>query len=270
MFAERRHRARVALCCAALAAALALAAHTTPAPAHGPAAGPRGNASSLYPGPSVSIMVVGAGNVILAQPEQISVAASAVSTSRGVCGIAAATPLAALVDLRRVGGPPFSIRDYGHCTSSPRNSGQLFVYSLDGETNHGQNGWEYKVDNRSGTTGAGDTSGPQGNGRLLANGATVLWFWCQSFGGGCQRTLEVRAPASVSRAAAMSVEVVGYDNDGHAKPMPGARVSIGGSSAVTGGSGRATLRAPTKSGVVGVRASRPGSVPSFPDVIQVR
>jgi hypothetical protein len=215
-------------------------------------------------------MVVGAGNVILAQPEQISVAATAVSTSHGACGIAAATPLAALVDLRRVGGPPFSIRDYGHCTVSPRNSGQLFVYSLDGETNHGQNGWEYKVNTRSGTTGAGDTSGPQGNGRLLTNGADVLWFWCQSFAGGCQRTLEVKAPAGVSRGSSIGVVVVGYDNDGHAKPMSGARVSIAGSSAVTGSSGRATLRAPSKPGSVGVRASRPGSVPSFPDVIQVR
>ncbi|MEA2216030.1 MAG: hypothetical protein QOK19_1591 [Solirubrobacteraceae bacterium] len=272
MSAERRSIGPVARRCAALAAvsALALAVHAAPAPAGGTGGGRQARPSSLYPGPSVSIMVVGAGNVILVQPEQISVAATAVSTSHGTCGIAAATALAALVDLRRVGGPPFSIRDYGHCTSSPRNSGQLFVYSLDGETNHGQNGWEYKVDNRSGTTGAGDTSGPQGNGRLLANGARVLWFWCQSFGGGCQRTLEVRAPATVARGSAMSVSVVGYDNAGHARSMPGARVWIGASAAVTGSSGTATLRAPSKTGPLGVRASRPGSVPSFPDVVQVR
>jgi hypothetical protein len=267
MSAEGKRIARAALFAALVSvSAIVLVA----VPAHGSRGAPAVRAVNLYPGPSVSIMVVGAGNVILGQPEQISVAATAVRTSRGACGIAAATPLAALVDLRRVGGPPFSIRDYGHCTSSPRNSGQLFVYSLDGETNHGQNGWEYKVDNRSGTTGAGDTSGPQGNGRLLANGAKVLWFWCQSFGGGCQRTLEVVAPAGVSRGSAMSVEVLGYDNDGHGKPMSGARVSIAGSAAVTGSSGRATLRAPSNAGPIGVRASRAGSVPSFPDVVQVR
>jgi hypothetical protein len=227
-------------------------------------------ALSLNPGPSVSVMIVGAGNVILGQPGEISVAATAVKTSRGACGIAAATPLAALVDLRRVGGPPFSIRDYGHCTTSPRNSGQLFVNSLDGETNHGQNGWEYKVGNRSGTTGAADPSGAFGDGHLLASGSKVLWFWCQSVAGGCQRTLEAAAPASGTPGHTLSVRVIGYDNEGHGQAMSGARVTLAGSSAVTGGSGRVTLRAPSRAGTYSMRASRPGSVPSFPAVVQIR
>jgi hypothetical protein len=235
------------------------------------AARPQARAAvSMNPGPAVDVMVVGAGNVILRQPEAISAAATGVRTSRGPCGIAAGTPLAALVDLRRVGGPPFAIRDYGHCTSSSRNSGQLFVYSLDGETNHGQNGWEYKVGNRSGTTGAADPSGPFGDSRLLPAESKVLWFWCQSFAGGCQRTLEAAAPPTVSRARSLSVRVVGYDNAGRGQAMSGARVSIAGSAAVTGGSGRVTLRAPSRPGLYPVRASRPGSVPSFPTVVEVR
>ncbi len=264
MSAERLRSKAALVGCAAMAgaSALVLAGHAT--------ASSTGRPASLSPGPAVTVMVVGAGNVILRQPEQISVAATAVTTSNGPCGIAAATPLAALVDLRRVGGPPFSIRDYGHCTASPRNSGQLFVYSLEGETNHGQNGWEYKVGNVSGSAGAADPSGPQGDGRLLANGAKVLWFWCQSFGGGCQRTLEVRAPAMVSRGASFTVQVIGYDNDGHGRSMSGARVSLATTSAVTGSSGRATLRAPSRAGPLGVHASRSGSVPAFPDVVRVR
>jgi hypothetical protein len=144
------------------------------------------------------------------------------------------------------------------------------VYSLDGETNHGQNGWEYKVGNLSGTTGAGDPTGPQGNGRLLAPGAQVLWFWCQAFAGGCQRTLSVSAPRSVSRGAAVRVRVTGYDNYGRGAAMSNARVRIGGGSAVTGGSGVVTLRAPSRAGSYALSASRPGSVPAFPETLTVR
>src|SRR6185312_4597248 len=107
----------------------------------------------------------------------------------------------------------------------------------DGETNHGQNGWEYKVNNRSGTTGAGDTSGAQGDGRLLAPGAQVLWFWCQAFAGGCERNLGLSASSSVARGGALRVRVTGYDNYGRGTAMSGARVRLGGASAVTGGSG---------------------------------
>jgi energy-converting hydrogenase Eha subunit A len=226
--------------------------------------------SALTPAPPVEIMVVGAGNVILTGPRGISSASVDVRIGGHVCGISAATPLAALTILHSVGGPGFALRDYGHCTALPRNSGQLFVYSLDGETNHGQNGWEYKVNNRSGTTGAADPSGPQGNGRLLTDGSRVLWFWCQAVAGGCQRTLEVSAPKTASRGSSVSLRVTGYDNEGRGVPMPGARVTLGSSSAVTGASGQVTLRAPSGSGFFGIRAMRPGSVPSFPQLLQVR
>src|SRR5258708_37200127 len=149
-----------------------------------------------------------------------------------------------------------------HCSAS--NSGSVSVSYLDGETNLGPNGGESKINSRSATTGAGDPSGPFGNGRLLASGSRVLWFWCQSFAGGCQRSLEVSVPSSVSRGASFTVAVPGYDNNGRGQPMSGAHVSVTGSSAVTNGSGRATLRAPSRGGSDGGRAARPGSVPSFP------
>ena len=74
--------------------------------------------------------------------------AATVRTGGRSCAVAGGTPLAALAELHLAGGPAFAVRDYGHCSASPRDSGQLFVYSLDGETNRGQNGWEYKVNSR--------------------------------------------------------------------------------------------------------------------------
>jgi hypothetical protein len=256
-------RALPALGVAILAAALG-------APAATPARGRAHTAAAPVPGPTIDVMVVGAGNAILTRPTTLNVPATTVRTVHGECGVAAGTPLAALVILNRVGGPSFALRDYGHCTRSPAESGQLFVSSLDGETNHGQNGWEYKVNGRSGSTGAADPSGPFGDGHRIASGSRLLWFWCQSFGGGCQRTLEVTAPSVVAHGKPFAVQVLGYDNDGNAKPMSGVRVSIGASSAVTGGSGRAMLRAPSRPGPASVRASRSGSVPSFPAALSVR
>ena len=151
------------------------------------------------------------------------------------CAVAAGTPLAVLAAVRRAGGPGFALRDYGRCNSSPQSSGELFVYSLGGETNRGQNGWEYKVDGVSGTTGAGDPSGPLGDGRLLRSGQRVLWFWCQASGGGCQRTLEVAPSTStVSPGASLSVTVSGYENEGRGAPIAGAIVTLGTDFASTG------------------------------------
>lgn len=220
--------------------------------------------------PTVEMMIVGAGNRILMAPVDTTVATATVETTRGICEVEEGTPLAALADAHRSHGPAFAVRDYGHCTQSPRNSGQLFVYSLDGETNHGQDGWEYKVDNRSGTAGAGDPSGPFGTGQRLRDGEQLLWFWCAAVGSGCERTLAVSAPGSVAAGASTTVTVLGYDNEGRGVPMSGARVTVGGASAVTGPSGRATLRMPSRGGSFAVDATRPGSVPAFPAVVRVR
>lgn len=219
---------------------------------------------------TVRIMVVGAGNVVLSSARSVSSAAVSVRVGGRSCGVAGGTPLAALAQLHLAGGPAFAIRDYGHCTSSPGASGQLFVYSFDGETNHGQNGWEYKVADTGGTTGAGDPSGAQGDGRLLAPGAQVLWFWCQAFAGGCQRNLALSAASSAARGAALRVRVTGYDNYGRGAPMAGARVTLGGASATTGGAGVVTLRTPSRAGTYALAASRPGSVPAFPQTVTVR
>jgi hypothetical protein len=261
MSSLRRGSVRAACCAALLAAGVAVWALW-------PAAAPGGAAVTV--GPPVRIMVVGAGNVVLSPTRGITATISSVSVGGHSCGVAEATPLAALANLRLAGGPAFAVRDYGHCNSSTRASGQLFVYSLDGETNHGQNGWEYKINNRSGTTGAGDPSGPFGNGRLIAAGSHVLWFWCQATAGGCQRNLVTSSARSVAHGGALRVRVLGYDNFGHGAPMAHARVTLGRASAVTGSSGVVTLRAPSRPTLVTLNASRPGSVPAFPEPVTVR
>jgi hypothetical protein len=137
--------------------------------------------------PSVQSTIVGVGGRVLSRARTVTASASSVRIGRRSCAVAAGTPLAALLAVRRAGGPGFALRDYGRCGSSPVNSGQLFVYSIAGETNRGQNGWEYEVDGVIGSTGAGDPSGPQGNGRRLRTGDRVVWFWCEAYRGGCRR-----------------------------------------------------------------------------------
>jgi hypothetical protein len=275
MSAERIARLlAVALLAALLAGAPVGSAAARPAGAGAHPAGPRARQSLIYAGPPVEFMIVGAGNVILQPPRVFTLPAETVSTPHGDCGVALGLPLDALAVLARTSRITMSLTDYGHCTSSPAGSGQLFVTAIDGEQNHGLNGWEYKVDGRSGTAGAADPTGPFGNGRLKPY-ERLVWFWCQSFDGGCQRSLEVRAPRSVRRGATFSVTVVGDDNNGNGEPMSGARVSAGASrgasvSAVTGHSGRATFRAPSRPAVLTVNATRAGSVPAFPVAVQVR
>jgi hypothetical protein len=220
--------------------------------------------------PTVQAMVVGEGGRILMGARNVSAAATSVRVGSRSCSVAASTPLAVLADLQHEGGPSFALRDYGHCGASARSASELFVYQLGGETNSGQNGWEYKVGNASGTTGAGSTSGASGNGRLLSSGERVLWFWCASRGGGCERTLEVSAAGSVSRGGRLSVRVTGYENEGRGAPVAGAIVTLGSDFASTSAKGVATLLAPASTGRYELSARKSGLVPSFPETIQVR
>jgi hypothetical protein len=216
-------------------------------------------------------MIVGSGGTVLSPARTVSAGATTVRVGGRSCAVAAGTPLSVLATLRRAGGPPFALRDYGRCGSSSRNSGQLFVYSLGGERNRGQNGWEYKVDGISGTTGAGDPSGPMGDGRRLRSGSQVLWFWCVAFAGGCQRTLRLAPGAStVSRGSSLSVTVTGDDNEGRAAPVAGAIVTLGTDFASASAVGQATLVVPSVPGSYEVSARKSGLVGSFPETIVVR
>jgi hypothetical protein len=221
--------------------------------------------------PLVAGMIVGVGGRILAPAATVAASATSVRIGARSCAVAAGTPLAALAAVRRGGGPSFALRDYGHCGAAPASSGQLFVYALGGEKNRGQDGWEYKVDGVSGSTGAGDSSGPRGDGQRLRSGAQVLWFWCVAHAGGCQRSLELApARATVASGASVSVTVRARDNEGRAVPAAGAIVTLGADFASTDAAGRARLIAPRPPGRYQLAAARRGLVPSFPGTIVVR
>jgi len=255
---------RRSACASSFAAAVAVL--TVAVSAHAGAAAKGSSAAPL-----VQSMIVGSGGTVLSPARTVSAGATSVRVGGGSCAVAAGTPLSMLAALRRAGGPPFALRDYGRCNSSARNSGQLFVYSLGGERNRGQDGWEYKVDGVSGTTGAADPSGPMGDGRRLRSGSQVLWFWCVAFAGGCQRTLHLALGASVaSRGGSLSVTVTGYDNEGRAAPVAGAIVTLGTDFAQTSTVGQASLLVPSVSGSYAVSARKSGLVGSFPETIVVR
>ncbi|MCW3068354.1 MAG: hypothetical protein JWL67_979 [Solirubrobacterales bacterium] len=261
MSAERPYaRTRVAAVVASAAVAAALAG--------GPAVAEQGRSADSTP--SVQTMIVGPSGALLAPPRTVAASRTTVRIGHSQCAVAAGTPLAALAAERRTGAPGFALRDYGRCGASTANSGQLFVYAIGGQRNSGQNGWEYKVDNVSGSTGAGDPSGPLGNGRRLRTGARVLWFWCHAAGGGCQRTLAAASPAVASARASLTVTVTGYDNGGRGIPIAGAIVMLGSDFASTDSRGRATLIAPPSPGRYPLVAGRRGMVPSFPETIVVR
>jgi hypothetical protein len=214
-------------------------------PAGAPAAAPR-----------VEVMVAGKASV-LAAPRLVRASATTVAVGGRRCGIAAATPLAALAAVRRGHGPDFRLRDYGACSSRAVDSSALFVTQIGPDRNRRADGWVYKVGRRVPSTGAADPGG-----RPLRTGDRLTWFYCRGqSSGGCQRTLEV-APLS-GAGQPLRVLVRGYDDNARAVAVAGATVSAGAQTAVTGADGTASfpaLGAATRS----VQAQRFGMVPSFP------
>lgn len=220
--------------------------------------------------PAVQVMVVGRRRTLFAA-RSVRAGRVRVRVGRRRCALAAGTPLGALARARSAGA--LILRDYGRCSGSTASSGQLFVRGIgpDRSRSGGRDGWEYKVDQRSGTTGAGDPSGSFGDGRRLRAGQHVLWFWCvMTAAGGCQRTLGLALGSGhAAPGAPVTVTVTGYDNEGRGMPVAGADVTAEGVHATTDASGRATLTAPAQGGRHLLSASRPGLVPSFPVTLSV-
>jgi hypothetical protein len=183
-----------------------------------------------------------------------------VRVRRRRCAAGDGTALAALVRSRP---RRLRLRDFGSCSRNPRDGAGLFVSAIGPDRNRGQNGWVYKVGRRSATAGAADPSGPFGRGRLRS-GQRVTWFYCRLRGGGCQRTLEVRASAE---SGGLVASVRGYDDEGRGVAVEGATVRAGSTSALTGRDGSARLALPA--GGHQVVASKPGLVRSFAERVEV-
>jgi hypothetical protein len=183
-----------------------------------------------------------------------------VRVGRKRCTAGEGTALAALVR-SRVGR--LGLRDYGSCSTRARDSAGLFVSSIRGERNRGQDGWVYKVGHRGATAGAADPSGAFGRGRLK-RGQRVTWFYCRLREGGCQRTLALEARAE---PGALTVTVRGYDDEGRGVPVEGATVSAGTVTAVSGADGGARLALPA--GRHRLLAEKAGLVRSFSERVTV-
>jgi hypothetical protein len=208
--------------------------------------------------PAVDVMVVGRERVLHA-PAEVRLKERAVTAGGRRCRVGAATPLSALAALRL----RLQIRDYARCGRNPRAAAGLYVRSVNGERERGDEGWVYKVGRTASTLGAGDTS------RRLRDGGRVTWFWCVR-AGDCQRTLEVSPRrATAAPGTPLRVTVRGYDDLGRGAPVSGAAVRLGPATAVTAADGTATLTAPAQTGDLPLEAEREGMVPAFPGEVRV-
>lgn len=235
------------------AAALAASAHAAPAP-------PDPAASAGSAAPRIDQMVVFRGGKVVRGRESTARTTAKVGSRR--CGIAAATPLAALL---RAKPGPLAFHDYGSCSRRPADSSGLFVKAIRGERNRAQDGWVYKVVRKLATAGAADPSGPFGGGRLRS-GDDVVWFYCRQLSSGtCQRTLEISTAVD---GREVTVTVDGYDDAGEGRPVAGARVRSGDKRATTDGDGKATLM--LARGAHRIHAAKRGAIRSFAKRVRIR
>ena len=211
-------------------------------------------------GPVVKHLVAFRDGVV--KEKRVRAATATVKVGRRRCAAGRATPLAALVRSKpgRLG-----LKDFGSCSRRAADSGQLFVRSIRGQRNRGQDGWVYKVGRKIATAGAADPSGPFGRGRLRS-GQRVTWFYGRMRGGSFQRTLELTARQAGSGVVA--VRVRGYDDEGKGAAVGGAQVVSRAAQATTDGNGAATLNVPPGSYVL--RARKRGLIPSFGLRVMVR
>ncbi len=218
----------------------------------------------------VNVMVVGPKGQ-LADASLLKARSGTVGAGKKQCKVAANTPLAALAAASRRSKFSFRIKDFGSCSKQvAASSSQLFVNKIGSFSNKGSDGWFFKVNDKAGTTGSADPSGPFGNGRL-SSGDRVAWFYCKykKSSGSCQRTLRLVSNTTARKGKRYKVKVVGYDNSKHGRAIRKARVSLGGQTVVTDKNGRASFT-PRRNGKLKLTASRRGMVPAFPVQVMVK
>ncbi len=196
-----------------------------------------------------------------AAQKQVTAAQVKVKVGKKRCAVGAGTALAALAR-SKIGA--IQLHDYGSCSSNARDAAGLYVKRIRKDGAKGLNGWVYKVGNKVATAGAGDPSGPFGNGRLKP-GARVTWFYCHMGSSGCQRTLG--ASAKALGGGRLRVTVRAYDDRGKSRVAAGATVHVGATTAKTDSHGQATVSA--SPGTRKVYAQSKGLVRSFTERIDV-
>jgi hypothetical protein len=194
-----------------------------------------------------------------AQAKRVSTAAATVRVGGRRCAVGDGTALAALARSR---AGRLRLRDFGACSTRPRDAAGLLVTGIGADRNRGQRGWVYKVGFRAATAGAGDMGGPFGRGRLRRE-QRVTWFYCAR-AADCQRTLDVKTSPT---AGGIMATVRGYDDAGDGIPIEGATVTAGGVTGLTGADGRVQLA--LASGTHRLVARKDGLVRSFSERVEV-
>ncbi len=217
----------------------------------------------------VRVMVEGPKRTI-AGASLLKARGATVRAGKKRCKVMANTPLAALVAASRRSNFGIRMKDFGNCSKKlAANSSQLFVDKVGSFSNKGNDGWFFKVNDKAGTTGAADPSGPFGNG-VLRSGDRVAWFYCKyrKSSGSCQRTLRLISRKTAQKGGAFRVKVIGYDNSKRGSAISKARVRFAGQTVVTDKKGRVVLR-PRRKGRFKLTASRAGMIPAFATQVQV-
>lgn len=204
--------------------------------------------------PRVSLLVVFPDGS--ARESSVVAAATMAKVGRRRCAVPEGTALAALLRARLAS---VALRDYGSCSRRAADAAGLFVTTVGGWPNRGQDGWVYKVGPRSATSGAADPAGPFGHGPL-GRGALVTWFYCHENARthSCQPSLIAR-PAAIG-GGRVQVTVKAYDDRGRDTPAAGATVHCGSVTATADSAGVATLAVAT--GPASVWVEEPGAVRS--------
>jgi hypothetical protein len=209
----------------------------------------------------VDVMVAGRDGV-LRDAAPVTLKAATVEVAGRRCRVGAATPLAALA--RTSLRARLKLRDFGSCSRRARDAAGLYVRGIGRQVERGRDGWVYKIGRRAPGTGAGDPA------TRLRRGDRLLWFWCRSGAGGCQRTLELRpSPARVAAGQPVRFTVTAYDDEGRGVPAAGATVAVGGDQVTADADGVATVTAPARPVTLEAVAVLPGTVRSFPVRVRV-
>lgn len=144
------------------------------------AAAATGRAAARAVAPRVTVTIRGRRRTLLRR-RAVRARATTVRVGGKRCAVAGGTPLAALLAVRRAGGPAVTVTDYGACSRRAADGGGLFVARIGRERAVGAAGWVFVVNGRHATAGAADPSGPFGSGPLR-RGDRVVWFWCRQAG----------------------------------------------------------------------------------------
>jgi hypothetical protein len=194
--------------------------------------------------------------------KRVSTKSTTVTVHGDRCAVPSRTALAALV---RSKPGTLRLRDFGSCSSRPRDAGGLFVRRIRDDRNKGNDGWVYKVGRKAATAGAADSEGPFGTGRRLRKNQRVTWFYCRFEDGSCQRTLALRT--KVEEGDILVVRVVGYDDDGQGVDVAGARVTAGTIQGLSGPDGCVRFTLPP--GRHKILAEKQGLIRSFTEKVTI-